>query len=145
MESETALQNLDTELFLPDNLAFDLGNDDVTDANVGDPQPDHFGASGPGPEVSPKLLSSGSGNDFETGLATLAPEFMLESEQEMVFLLRHYTDNLAPWLDIFGDSRFFQTRMPRLVGSHAAIKYAIAALAAKHLSHVGGFRPTTAA
>ncbi|KAK1243208.1 hypothetical protein MKX07_003836 [Trichoderma sp. CBMAI-0711] len=96
MESETALQNLDTELFLPDNLAFDLGNDDVTDANVGDPQPDHFGASGPGPEVSPKLLSSGSGNDFETGLATLAPEFMLESEQEMVFLLRHYTDNLAP-------------------------------------------------
>ena len=31
--------------------------------------------------------------------------------------------------------------MPRLVGAHAAIKYAIAALAAKHLSNVGGFRP----
>ncbi|KAH0490063.1 hypothetical protein TgHK011_001548 [Trichoderma gracile] len=106
------------------------------------PEPDHFGASGPGPEASPELLSSGSGNDFEIGFAALASEFMLESEQEMVFLLRHYTDNLAPWLDIFGDNRFFQTRTPRLVGSHSAIKYAIAALAAKHLSHVGGFRPT---
>jgi hypothetical protein len=142
-------------------LAFDIENDDISQAHVGDPQPDHFGASGAGPEVSPELLSSGSGNDFGAGLAALASELMLESKQEMVFLLRHYTDNLAPWyvafhlkhisgsqthacdrMDIFGDSRFFQTHMPRLVGSHATIKYTIATLAAKHLSNVGGFRPT---
>lgn len=93
------------------------------------------------------------------GLAALASEFMLESEQEIIFLLRHYTDNLAPWyaphpgattsnllmnnrLDIFGEKCFFQTCVPRLVGTNLVLKYAIAAVAAKHLSHVGGFRAT---
>lgn len=45
-------------------------------------------------------------------------------------------------LDIFGDKCFFQTCIPRLVGTHPVLKYAIAALAAKHLSHTGGFRAT---
>ncbi|KAL6861959.1 hypothetical protein J3F83DRAFT_716779 [Trichoderma novae-zelandiae] len=140
--SDTALQSLDPSLSLPADLVFDLGNGSVSEANVGGLQPGHFGAPGPAPEASPALMSSGSGSEFEMGFAALASEFMLESEQEIVFLLRHYTDNLAPWLDIFGDNCFFQTCIPRLVGENAAIKYAVSALAAKHLSHAGGFRAT---
>ncbi|UKZ78304.1 hypothetical protein TrVFT333_006040 [Trichoderma virens FT-333] len=140
--SETTLQSLDSSMPLQVELNFDLGDNNVNDAGVAGLQPAHFGAPIPPSEASPELMSSGSTGEFEMGLAALASEFMLESEQEIVFLLRHYTDNLAPWLDIFGDKCFFQTCVPRLIGTHPIVKYAIAALAAKHLSNVGGFRAT---
>ncbi|KAL6821867.1 hypothetical protein J3E69DRAFT_339455 [Trichoderma sp. SZMC 28015] len=136
--SDDALQNLDSSMPLQVELDFDLGGSHANEASV----VGHFGAPLPAPEESPGLISSGSTGEFEMGLAALASEFMLESEQEIVFLLRHYTDNLAPWLDIFGDKCFFQTCVPRLVGTHPVLKYAIAALAAKHLSNLGGFRAT---
>ncbi|KAL7942064.1 hypothetical protein V8C42DRAFT_333484 [Trichoderma barbatum] len=140
--TETTLQSLDSSMPLQVELSFDLTESHVDEASIGGLQPAHFGAPIPAPEASPGLMSSGSNGEFEMGLAALASEFMLESEQEIVFLLRHYTDNLAPWLDIFGDKCFFQTCIPRLVGTHPVLKYAIAALAAKHLSNVGGFRAT---
>ncbi|QYS99603.1 Zn(2)-C6 fungal-type domain-containing protein [Trichoderma simmonsii] len=140
--SDDALQSLDSSIPLQVELGFDLGDNHVNEASVVGLQPGHFGAPLPAPEESPGLISSGSTGEFEMGLAALASEFMLESEQEIVFLLRHYTDNLAPWLDIFGDKCFFQTCIPRLVGAHPVLKYSIAALAAKHLSNLGGFRAT---
>ncbi|KAK4060959.1 hypothetical protein Trihar35433_9884 [Trichoderma harzianum] len=140
--SDDALQSLDSSIPLQVELGFDLGDNHVNEASVVGLQPGHFGAPLPAPEESPGLISSGSTGEFEMGLAALASEFMLESEQEIVFLLRHYTDNLAPWLDIFGDKCFFQTCIPRLVGTHPVLKYSIAALAAKHLSNLGGFRAT---
>lgn len=45
-------------------------------------------------------------------------------------------------LGIFDEKCFFQTRVPRLVGTNPALKYAVAAFSAKHLSHVAGFRAT---
>ncbi|KAL7918266.1 hypothetical protein ACQKWADRAFT_304576 [Trichoderma austrokoningii] len=139
--AETTLQNLDSSISLPVDFHFELGDNNVHETVVGN-IPAHFQNSGPAPEASPGLLSSGSSSEFGMGLAALASEFMLESEQEIIFLLRHYVDNLAPWLDIFNEKCFFKTRIPRLVGTNPALKYAIAALSAKHLSHVGGFRAT---
>ncbi|UKZ69168.1 uncharacterized protein TrAtP1_010177 [Trichoderma atroviride] len=140
--AETTLQNLDPSMSLPVDFHFDVGDsNNVHETGVGN-LPANFQTSGPAPEVSPGLLSSTSNSEFEMGLAALASEFMLESEQEIVFLLRHYVDNLAPWLGIFDEKCFFQTRIPRLVGTNPALKYAVAALSAKHLSHVGGFRAT---
>lgn len=83
---------------LPVDFHFDLGgNNNVHEAGVGN-LPASFQTSGPAPEASPGLVSSTSNtSEFEMGLAALASEFMLESEQEIVFLLRHYVDNLAPW------------------------------------------------
>lgn len=95
--SNDALQSLDSSIPLQVELGFDLGDNHVNEASVVGLQPGHFGAPLPGPEESPGLMSSGSTGEFEMGLAALASEFMLESEQETVFLLRHYTDNLAPW------------------------------------------------
>lgn len=95
--SETALQNLDSSMSLPVDFHFDLGaNNNVHEVGVGN-LPINFQTSGTAPETSPGLLSSNSNSEFELGLAALASEFMLESEQEIVFLLRHYVDNLAPW------------------------------------------------
>ncbi|RFU75204.1 hypothetical protein TARUN_7038 [Trichoderma arundinaceum] len=140
--NETSLQSLETSISVPVELCFDLGNNVVSEMGVGDLQPTHFQTAGPATEASPGLISSASNSEFEMGLAALASEFMLESEQEIVFLLRHYTDNLSPWLDIFGEKYFFQTYVPRLVGTNPVLKYSIAALSAKHLSRVGGFRAT---
>lgn len=77
---------------------FDLNdnNANVNEAGVGN-LPAQFQTPGQAPEASPGLISSASNSEFEMGLAALASEFMLESEQEIVFLLRHYVDNLAPW------------------------------------------------
>lgn len=91
--SDDALQSLDSSVPLQVELGFDFGDNHVNEASV----VGHFGAPLPAPEESPGLISSGSTGEFEMGLAALASEFMLESEQEIVFLLRHYTDNLAPW------------------------------------------------
>ncbi|KAM0251648.1 hypothetical protein ACHAQJ_008108 [Trichoderma viride] len=96
--TETALKSLDSPISLPVELCFDLGDNNVSEVGVGGLQPPHFQTSGPAPETSPGLMSSASNSEFEMGLAALASEFMLESEQEIVFLLRHYTDNLAPCL-----------------------------------------------
>jgi Leucine-rich repeat (LRR) protein len=95
--TEDALQSLGSSISLPVELCFDLGDNNVSEGGVGSLQPSHFQTPGPAPETSPGLISSASNSEFEMGLAALASEFMLESEQEIVFLLRHYADNLAPW------------------------------------------------
>jgi hypothetical protein len=87
-------------------------------------------------------------------------DFMLDSEQEMVFLLRHYVETIAPWyassliqtflnfsglisirLDLFDERKFFQTCVSAIVATNRVLKYATAAVAAKHLSRIGGVRP----
>ncbi|KAH8125930.1 hypothetical protein ACSS6W_007880 [Trichoderma asperelloides] len=141
--TDSGLQGLDSSISLPVDFHFDLADNNVNvkESSVGN-LPAQFKTPGPAPETSPGLISSASNSEFEMGLAALASEFMLESEQEIVFLLRHYVDNLAPWLGIFDERCFFQTRIPRLVETNPILKYAISAVSAKHLSHVGGFRAT---
>lgn len=94
--AETTLQNLDSSISIPVDFHFDLSDSNVHESGVGN-LPAHFQTSGSAPEASPGLLSSASNSEFKMGLAALASEFMFESEQETVFLLRHYVDNLAPW------------------------------------------------
>ncbi|KAL6886049.1 hypothetical protein GGI43DRAFT_426385 [Trichoderma evansii] len=141
--TKTGLQSLGSSISLPVDFHFDLNdnNVNVNESGLGN-LPAQFQTPGSVPEASPGLISSASNSEFEMGLAALASEFMLESEQEIVFLIRHYVDNLAPWLGIFDERCFFQTRIPRLAGTNPVLKYAISALSAKHLSHVGGFRAT---
>lgn len=96
--TETGLQSLDSSISLPVDFHFDLNDNNVNvdEAGVGN-LPAQFHTPGSAPEASPGLISSASNSEFEMGLAALASEFMLESEQEVVFLLRHYVDNLASW------------------------------------------------
>jgi hypothetical protein len=53
---------------------------------------------GQGPPSNPySLLPPGMSNAYAAELGALMSEFLLDSEREMVFLLRHYTEKVAPW------------------------------------------------
>ncbi|KAF7588322.1 hypothetical protein BBP40_005888 [Aspergillus hancockii] len=70
-------------------------------------------------------------------------ELMTGTEHEVAFLIRHYSDNLASWLDISDSTKFFEAYVPiRAINDHF-LKFAIAALAAKHLGRMKGARSPT--
>ncbi|KAJ5606608.1 hypothetical protein N7510_009389 [Penicillium lagena] len=65
-------------------------------------------------------------------------ELMTGTEHETAFLIRHYSDVLGPWLDLSDSGKFFAVYVPIRAINNQSLKYAIAALAAKHLGQVKG-------
>ncbi|KAF2099955.1 hypothetical protein NA57DRAFT_75456 [Rhizodiscina lignyota] len=80
------------------------------------------------------------GSNIDTSFHEFFSEFMLESEQGILFLLRHFADNIAPWVDLFSPGTLFGSCVLTASCNHAAIKYAAIAVAAKQLGLVGGIR-----
>ncbi|EAW07005.1 putative C6 finger domain protein [Aspergillus clavatus NRRL 1] len=70
-------------------------------------------------------------------------ELMTGTEHEIAFLTRHFSTTLGPWLDISDAGKFFSAYVPVRAIDDPCLKYAIAALAAKHLGRVkGAISPT---
>ncbi|OJJ73402.1 hypothetical protein ASPBRDRAFT_194353 [Aspergillus brasiliensis CBS 101740] len=65
-------------------------------------------------------------------------ELMTDSEHEISFLIRHFSQNIAPWLDLSDSGRFFTTHVPIRAIDDSYLRYSIAALAAKHLGQMKG-------
>ncbi|KAJ5814545.1 hypothetical protein N7474_006322 [Penicillium riverlandense] len=65
-------------------------------------------------------------------------ELMTGTEHETAFLTRYYSDVLGPWLDLSDSGKFFAVYVPIRAINNQSLKYAIAALAAKHLGQVKG-------
>ncbi|KAH3512996.1 hypothetical protein KXW24_007753 [Aspergillus fumigatus] len=65
-------------------------------------------------------------------------ELMTGTEHELAFLTRHFSATLGPWLDISDSGKFFSAYVPVRAIDDPCLKYAIAALAAKHLGRVKG-------
>ncbi|KAI9368128.1 hypothetical protein BJX61DRAFT_240519 [Aspergillus egyptiacus] len=68
-------------------------------------------------------------------------ELMTGTAHEISFLTRHYSEVLAPWLDVSDTGRFFEAYVPVRAIDEQSLKYAIAALAAKHLARMKGVKP----
>lgn len=64
-----------------------------------------------------------------------------EREHEMAFLIRHFSESLGPWMDLFDCEKHFAQLVPLKALRDALLKNSIAAVAAKQLGRVRGSRP----
>jgi len=63
-----------------------------------------------------------------------------EREHEMAFLVRHFTESIGPWMDLFDCEKHFGQHVPLKALRHALLKNAVAAVAAKQLGRVRGVK-----
>lgn len=64
-----------------------------------------------------------------------------EREHEMAFLIRHFSESLGPWMDLFDCEKHFGQLVPLKALRDALLKNSIAAVAAKQLGRVRGSKP----
>ncbi|KAK5695561.1 hypothetical protein LTR17_024578 [Elasticomyces elasticus] len=64
-----------------------------------------------------------------------------EREHEMAFLVRHFAEQLGPWMDLFDIDKHFSQLVPLKALRDALLRNAIAAVAAKQLGRVKGDKP----
>jgi hypothetical protein len=64
-----------------------------------------------------------------------------EREHEMAFLIRHFSESLGPWMDLFDCEKHFGQLVPLKALRDALLKNSIAAVAAKQLGRVRGNKP----
>ncbi|SMR56775.1 unnamed protein product [Zymoseptoria tritici ST99CH_1E4] len=64
-----------------------------------------------------------------------------ERDHEMAFLVRHFTECLGPWMDLFDKDKHFTHLVPLKALRDALLRNAIAAVAAKQLGRVKGAKP----
>ncbi|TKA70243.1 hypothetical protein B0A55_06886 [Friedmanniomyces simplex] len=64
-----------------------------------------------------------------------------EREHEMAYLIRHFTEFLGPWMDLFDKDKHFSQSVPLKALRDALLRNAIAAVAAKQLGRVRGQKP----
>ncbi|KAE8382268.1 hypothetical protein BDV26DRAFT_253679 [Aspergillus bertholletiae] len=67
-------------------------------------------------------------------------ELLTGTEHEIAFLIRHFSENLGPWLDISDSTKFFEVHVPIRAINEPFLKFAVAALAAKHLGRMKGVK-----
>ena len=101
-------------------------------------------------EPSATPMSTGIASYTDSNLC--APESQLqtsqiitdEREHEMAYLIRHFTENLGPWMDLFDADKHFGHLVPLKALRDALLRNAIAAVAAKQLGLMKGEKPFTA-
>jgi len=64
-----------------------------------------------------------------------------EREHEMAFLIRHFSESIGPWMDLFDNEKHFGQLVPLKALRDALLKNSIAAVAAKQLGRVQGRKP----
>ncbi|PIA91851.1 hypothetical protein CB0940_09484 [Cercospora beticola] len=105
------------------------------------------------------LSNSASGTPLSTGIFSgsfsdsnlWAPESQLntsalitsERDHEMAYLIRHFTEAIGPWMDLFDRDKHFTHLVPLKALRDALLRNAIAAVAAKQLGRVKGQKPFT--
>ncbi|OJJ49496.1 hypothetical protein ASPZODRAFT_112512 [Penicilliopsis zonata CBS 506.65] len=61
-------------------------------------------------------------------------------EHEIAFLVRHFSETIGSWLDLSDATKFFSVCVPIRAINSSYLRYAIAAIAAKHIGRIGGKR-----
>jgi len=64
-----------------------------------------------------------------------------EREHEMAYLIRHFTESIGPWMDLFDEEKHFAQSVPLKALRDALLRNAIAAVAAKQLGRTKGQKP----
>nr|POE56694.1 hypothetical protein CFP56_33666 [Quercus suber] len=64
-----------------------------------------------------------------------------EREHEMAYLIRHFTESIGPWMDLFDQERHFGHLVPLKALRDALLRNAVAAVAAKQLGLLKGRKP----
>ncbi|GAE00190.1 hypothetical protein PVAR5_8927 [Paecilomyces variotii No. 5] len=67
-------------------------------------------------------------------------ELSSEIANEYSFIVRHFSHVIGPWLDLSDSDRFFSVHVPIRAIGNKALKYAMAAITAKHLGQTRGTR-----
>ncbi|KAL4876574.1 hypothetical protein BJY04DRAFT_140677 [Aspergillus karnatakaensis] len=65
----------------------------------------------------------------------------VETDYEITFLLRHFSEVPGPWMDLYDLGTYFATSVPLKALHNPLLKYAACAQAAKQLGHVKEARP----
>ncbi|KAJ5812456.1 Zn(II)2Cys6 transcription factor [Penicillium riverlandense] len=65
---------------------------------------------------------------------TLQKDSPVQTDPEVSFLLRHFSEQPGKWLDLYFLDSYFETEVPMKALTHPLLKYAACAYAAKHLS-----------
>ncbi|EME81783.1 uncharacterized protein MYCFIDRAFT_138994 [Pseudocercospora fijiensis CIRAD86] len=66
-----------------------------------------------------------------------------ERDHEMAYLIRHFTESIGPWMDLFDRDKHFTHLVPLKALRDALLRNAIAAVAAKQLGRTKGTKPFT--
>ncbi|KAK2800450.1 hypothetical protein FQN50_008124 [Emmonsiellopsis sp. PD_5] len=66
------------------------------------------------------------------------PEVNVESDHEIAFLLRHFSESPGQWMDLFDLGTYFASYVPVKAITNPLLKYAACAYAAKQLGRVKG-------
>lgn len=108
---------------------------------------DEVDKSAPHPTIE-AFNTPGSGLDMDSA-SMWATETQLhtsqiitdEREHEMAFLIRHFSESLGPWMDLFDCEKHFAQLVPLKALRDALLKNSIAAVAAKQLGRLRGNKP----
>ncbi|EEP77008.1 predicted protein [Uncinocarpus reesii 1704] len=89
------------------------------------------------PPIDPNLHSQhGRGSPFRT--RTIIPQTRPETDHEVAFLLRHFSESPGQWMDLFDLGSYFASYVPVKAVTNPLLKYAACAYAAKQLGRVKG-------
>lgn len=75
---------------------------------------------------------------------SLIGEDTAETEHELAFLLRHFSEGPGQWMDLFDLGQYFGSYVPVKALTNPLLKYAAASFAAKALGRTGGKKPIMA-
>ncbi|KAE8362887.1 hypothetical protein BDV27DRAFT_130779 [Aspergillus caelatus] len=75
------------------------------------------------------------------GTVESKPDIPVETDREIMFLLRHFSESPGLWMDLFDLGTYFASYVPAKARSNPLLRYAACAYAAKQLGRVKGARP----
>ncbi|KAI9849671.1 MAG: hypothetical protein M1837_002796 [Sclerophora amabilis] len=82
------------------------------------------------------------GSNARYALAEISSDCNIETDHEIAFLLRHFSEVAGQWMDVFDLGSYFASYVPVKALSTPLLKYAAIAYAAKQLGRVKGRKAT---
>ncbi|KAL4865640.1 hypothetical protein BDV12DRAFT_146865 [Aspergillus spectabilis] len=95
------------------------------------------------PPVDPTIRSTpdSTGSSLALRSTETVLDGAVETDYEITFLLRHFSEVPGPWMDLYDLGTYFATTVPVKALHNPLLKYAACAQAAKQLGHVKEARP----
>ncbi|KAL4927250.1 uncharacterized protein BDV17DRAFT_299196 [Aspergillus undulatus] len=95
------------------------------------------------PPIDPTIQRTpdSSGSPLAVRSTDNIAEELVETDYEMTFLLRHFSEVLGPWMDLYDFGTHFASQIPIQALRNPLLKYAACAQAAKQIGHVSVARP----
>ncbi|KAL4782659.1 hypothetical protein BJX76DRAFT_368960 [Aspergillus varians] len=95
------------------------------------------------PTVDPSIQRTpdSSGSPMTLRSAENGLEGPVETDYEITFLLRHFSEVPGPWMDLYDFGTYFASQVPVKALRNPLLKYSACAQAAKQIGHVNVARP----